>query len=238
MSDAPRTDACEEFYLRQTGEAINQDAVWELSRQLERELATAQVALARETAIVDKIWDQFGRPTYRELNGRSIHDLIDSLKAEIKKMTERLVVYESAVLPEDMNPKFTKLLRSFLCGLSITIGRWEKYLHDTLGHQRDDRPERVPTQWLRSIETFLDYVETHEKYIDALRTFAAAQKVRADEEERKLSIHEGISDLKVTGGTPINVLQAAVSEPRQFNADAALKPAGEKDVMASSPESR
>ena len=35
-----------------------------------------------EKAIVNRIWDQLGRPSYEELNGRSIYDLIDALRAD------------------------------------------------------------------------------------------------------------------------------------------------------------
>lgn len=36
----------------------------------------------REYAIVHKIWEQLGLPSYEELNGRSIHDLIDEIKTD------------------------------------------------------------------------------------------------------------------------------------------------------------
>ena len=50
------------------------------------EALEAARALAKvETAIVDRIWDQLGRPTYEELQGRSIHDLIDALKEQAVK---------------------------------------------------------------------------------------------------------------------------------------------------------
>ena len=38
-------------------------------------------AYAAEYAIVDRIWKQLGSPSYEELNGRTIYDLIDELKA-------------------------------------------------------------------------------------------------------------------------------------------------------------
>ena len=47
---------------------------------MEAALAEAQRRAADETAIVDRIWDQFGRPSYEELNGRSIYDLISEVK--------------------------------------------------------------------------------------------------------------------------------------------------------------
>jgi len=44
------------------------------SEELERQLRD-------ETAIVDRIWDMLGRPSYEELAGRSIYDLIAELQA-------------------------------------------------------------------------------------------------------------------------------------------------------------
>ena len=41
-------------------------------------------------AIVSKIWVQLGSPTYEQLKGRSIYDLIDELKAELAKERARL----------------------------------------------------------------------------------------------------------------------------------------------------
>lgn len=44
-----------------------------LARRLERRLR-------EETAIVDRIWDLFGRPSYESLKGKSIYDLIQELQ--------------------------------------------------------------------------------------------------------------------------------------------------------------
>ena len=46
------------------------------------EVAILRNALLLETGIVDRIWDQLGRPSFEELKGRSIYDLIDALKSE------------------------------------------------------------------------------------------------------------------------------------------------------------
>ena len=46
--------------------------------------------LAAERAIVSRIWTQLGSPTYAQLKGRSIYDLIDELKAELAKERARL----------------------------------------------------------------------------------------------------------------------------------------------------
>lgn len=53
--------------------------------------------------IVAKIWEQLGNPTYEELKGKSIHDLIDDLKqrgvrdkAEIERLKELLSSMEEA----------------------------------------------------------------------------------------------------------------------------------------------
>ena len=52
-------------------------------RIAERERDVAHKELAEETKIVDRIWDMFGRPTYKELAGRSIYDLISGLQREL-----------------------------------------------------------------------------------------------------------------------------------------------------------
>lgn len=45
----------------------------------------AEAKARDETAIVNRIWDQLGNPSYKELNGRYIYDLIDELKAEARR---------------------------------------------------------------------------------------------------------------------------------------------------------
>ena len=50
-------------------------------KDLQRELAT-------ERAIVSRIWTQLGSPTYEQLKGRSIYDLIDELKADYDLIDE------------------------------------------------------------------------------------------------------------------------------------------------------
>ncbi len=62
----------------------------------ERDAARAALAAERERfeeehAIVDRIWKQLGFPTYEQLNGRSIYDLIDELKSGNAKLREALV---------------------------------------------------------------------------------------------------------------------------------------------------
>ena len=50
-------------------------------KDLQRELAT-------ERAIVSRIWTQLGSPTYAQLKGRSIYDLIDELKVDYDLIDE------------------------------------------------------------------------------------------------------------------------------------------------------
>ena len=45
----------------------------------------AEADFATERAIVSRIWVQLGSPTYAELKGRSIYDLIDEMKARAQK---------------------------------------------------------------------------------------------------------------------------------------------------------
>ena len=49
-----------------------------------------EIELKVSRAIVSKIWVQLGSPTYEQLKGRSIYDLIDELKAELAKERARL----------------------------------------------------------------------------------------------------------------------------------------------------
>jgi hypothetical protein len=44
------------------------------------EIARLRSALTEEVAIVNRIWAQLGSPTFDDLKGRSIYDLIDELK--------------------------------------------------------------------------------------------------------------------------------------------------------------
>ena len=48
--------------------------------------------LRDETAIVDRIWDMFGRPSYEELAGRSIYDLIAELQARVAPASKKETV--------------------------------------------------------------------------------------------------------------------------------------------------
>ena len=52
--------------------------------------AINEIELRVSRAIVSKIWVQLGSPTYEQLKGRSIYDLIDELKAELAKERARL----------------------------------------------------------------------------------------------------------------------------------------------------
>jgi hypothetical protein len=52
--------------------------------------AINEIELKVSRAIVSKIWVQLGSPTYEQLKGRSIYDLIDELKAELAKERARL----------------------------------------------------------------------------------------------------------------------------------------------------
>ena len=76
----PRTDS--EEYPEGEGQSFHVVSA-DFARTLERELAT-------ERAIVSRIWVQLGSPTYAQLKGRSIYDLIDEMKAELASERARL----------------------------------------------------------------------------------------------------------------------------------------------------
>jgi hypothetical protein len=48
----------------------------------------AEADLREERRIVARIWKQLGSPTYSELGGRTIFDLIDDLKARVAPVTQ------------------------------------------------------------------------------------------------------------------------------------------------------
>ena len=56
-----------------------------------------ETELAAESAIVSRIWTQLGSPTYEQLKGRSIYDLIDELKAELATEREKVRVLHKAL---------------------------------------------------------------------------------------------------------------------------------------------
>ena len=53
--------------------------------------------LENERAIVSRIWFQLGSPTYAQLKGRSIYDMIDEMKAELVTEREKVRVLRSAL---------------------------------------------------------------------------------------------------------------------------------------------
>jgi len=57
--------------------------------------------LENERAIVSRIWVQLGSPTYAQLKGRSIYDLIDEMKAELTAEREKAERYRLVTLKQD-----------------------------------------------------------------------------------------------------------------------------------------
>ena len=49
-----------------------------------------EAQLAEETAIVDRIWDIYGRPSYESLQGRSLYDLINADRARLAEAEARI----------------------------------------------------------------------------------------------------------------------------------------------------
>lgn len=64
--------------------------------------ARAEADLAAERAIVSRIWTQLGSPTYEQLKGRSIYDLIDELKAELAAEREKCDKLLSVLIHADL----------------------------------------------------------------------------------------------------------------------------------------
>jgi hypothetical protein len=61
-----------------------------MMRDVMRERDAAEISLTAERAIVSRIWVQLGSPTYAQLKGRSIYDLIDEIKTELATERARL----------------------------------------------------------------------------------------------------------------------------------------------------
>jgi DNA repair exonuclease SbcCD ATPase subunit len=58
------------------------------------EIARFKADLRQETEIVDRIWAIFGTPTYEELKGRSIYDLVSQAKADAESNRRAHARYE------------------------------------------------------------------------------------------------------------------------------------------------
>ena len=70
-------------------------------RPLRDEIERLRAERDAEREIVDRIWKQLGSPTYEELKGRSIYDLIDEIKDErdaaIKERDEARAERDAAI---------------------------------------------------------------------------------------------------------------------------------------------
>lgn len=79
--------------LRRLADGLGTEERKEALSALERVNATLhnfKDSFEREYAIVHKIWEQLGLPSYEELNGRSIHDLIDEIKTDRDSLRKAL----------------------------------------------------------------------------------------------------------------------------------------------------
>jgi cell division septum initiation protein DivIVA len=101
--------------------------------QLERELA-------EEKSIVDRIWDQLGRPSYEALKGRSIYDLIDELKSELADLRIKMA---------GCSREYESLLAEARTELSAVIGaaeEWAEYVTE------DNAPRTISAHINRAID--------------------------------------------------------------------------------------
>ena len=86
----PRTDAQEWTETNRSNAVV----LASFARTLEREVAA-------ERAIVSRIWVKLGSPTYKQLKGRSIYDLIDEMRADLAIEREKSERYRLASLKLD-----------------------------------------------------------------------------------------------------------------------------------------
>jgi hypothetical protein len=61
----------------------------------QRDNERLQIERDTEASIINRIWKQLGNPTYEELKGRSIYDLIDEIKAERDAALARVAELEA-----------------------------------------------------------------------------------------------------------------------------------------------
>lgn len=76
---------------------------------LQKEIERLTAELKEERAIVDRIWALFGTPSYEELKGRSIYDLISELQARVEALQG---VYDAANEIEFGYPPSPKLAKA------------------------------------------------------------------------------------------------------------------------------
>jgi hypothetical protein len=79
---------------------IERTLEWQAARLLEedgKEIERLDDAYRAEYAIVDRIWGMFGRPSYEQLAGRSIYDLIQSALDRAEKAEARVSELEQAL---------------------------------------------------------------------------------------------------------------------------------------------
>ena len=72
------------------------DAIKAILNEEKGRAERAEMELKVSRDIVSKIWTQLGSPTYEQLKGRSIYDLIDELKAELAAEREKVRVLREA----------------------------------------------------------------------------------------------------------------------------------------------
>lgn len=88
---------------------------------LKRALTTAQVDLAaaneraeEEKAIVNRIWSMFGNPSYKELNWRSIYDLIEAEHAKFAFLKELVYnIRDNKIMDQDIRRYLREKLIQF-----------------------------------------------------------------------------------------------------------------------------
>ena len=105
--------------------------------------AIAEIELKVSRAIVSKIWVQLGSPTYQQLKGRSIYDLIDELKAELATERARMDWLESVMAPD------ANYCEVFFAGLR----NWTGSAH---AFQIESNPRKFPTLNAPTVRAAID----------------------------------------------------------------------------------
>jgi len=104
---------------------------------LAERIAELEAALTSETAIVDRIWDLFGRPSYKELAGRSLYDLISGLQKELIEERVRL----DAMAKHEWSVRFECIEKVWeVCSVLGDVITRRKTLRGALDAAREKRP--------------------------------------------------------------------------------------------------
>ena len=181
MSTTPRTDeAIRKYRFLGSGPLELEGRFADFARELETELAA-------ERAIVSRIWVQLGSPTYTDLKGRSIYDLIDEIKTDRAEAKQEAAHYMSVAQKATDELACEKENRNHLIEkgakleteLAAAKAECERLKFASEGHLLKTIQQQAELARLRAeLAVAENWVEHHSKHADDL--IAENVKLRAD----------------------------------------------------------